>query len=583
MITRWRAAGAVAGVYGFFLIFAQFAFVELMRGKGIDAAEEKLALGAMALAGIVAGFLTARFGASARRLRHALVVCVVAGMVAPILPGLAVAMLTGAALGIATVSLAVLLPTWGGVVWVGLGTGVGYALCNLPWVFLAPPELQSRIGAALAMAALLLTPAGAVDPGKRIGGTLWPGLLGFLALVWLDSAAFFIIQHEREMKEGTWGAAMLWRNAGLHLGVAMIAGLWLARKGDRWILPVAWVFLAAAAVAVNHEGSRWLAGWLYPVGVSLYSTALVAWPGYSRERGPERGIGLRAAWLFALAGWFGSANGIGMAQALHHVPLGFVAVSGLAVALATVGLQQVRSVVAVAVVLLAAWWMSVEPGQSESVDPVERGKQVYLEEGCISCHTRYVRPNDPEGWGPPSNLAEVRKQVPVLIGNRRQGPDLAHVGARRSAAWLREHFIDPRKFAPDSPMPSYDHLFKDRRGEDLIDWLMADQGEALAWRIERANSWRPDRSKVSLADGGALFAVHCAVCHGAGGRGDGPLAMRFAKPPADLAQGPVVYAQGPDGIERVIRWGIPGTDMPGHETLSDAEVLALAEWVRGLR
>ena len=583
MITRWRAAGAVAGVYGFFLIFAQFAFVELLRARGIDAAGEKLALGLMAVSGIVAGFLTARFTVSASLLRRSLAICMVVGLIAPLYPGLAVSVLTGLALGVATVSLAVLLPGWCGVAWVGLGTGLGYALCNLPWVFLAPPEMQSRIGAGLALFALLMTPPGSAAPGKPIEGAWWPGLLGFLSLVWLDSAAFFIIQHEREMKEGTWGAAMLWRNAGLHLSAAVIAGLWLARRGGRGILPLAWVFLAVAAVAVNGGGSRWLAGWLYPVGVSLYSTALVAWPGYGGEsRGGGR-VAMRAAWLFALAGWFGSANGIGMAQALHRVPLEFVAVSGLAVALAMFGWQHIRSVSAVAVVLVAAWWLSVEPGQRESADPVEGGKRVYLEEGCISCHTRYVRPGDPEGWGPPSDLAEVRKQVPVLIGNRRQGPDLSHVGARRSQAWLREHFIHPRAFSPDSPMPSYDHLFKDRRGDDLIEWLMADQGDAMAWRIARAASWQPAAGADDEADGEALFSVHCAVCHGAGGRGDGPLAVRFAKPPADLAMGAIIWSNGPYGVERVIRWGIPGTDMPGHEILTDAEVRALAAWVRALR
>jgi len=47
--------------------------------------------------------------------------------------------------------------------------------------------------------------------------------------------------------------------------------------------------------------------------------------------------------------------------------------------------------------------------------------------------------------------------------------------------------------------------------------------------------------------------------------------------------GAIIWSNGPYGVERVIRWGIPGTDMPGHEILTDTEVRALAAWVRALR
>lgn len=37
-------------------------------------------------------------------------------------------------------------------------------------------------------------------------------------------------------------------------------------------------------------------------------------------------------------------------------------------------------------------------------------------------------------------------------------------------------------------------------------------------------------------DGRAFFAENCASCHGAGGRGDGPLAAGLDRPPADLTR-----------------------------------------------
>ena len=109
---------------------------------------------------------------------------------------------------------------------------------------------------------------------------IWGAVLIFTALVWMDSAAFFIIQHSADLKSGTWGEGLLWRNAAVHLAVAILAGIWLARGGARSLPGVAWVLLAVAALAVNAESTRGMAGWFYPAGVSLYSAALVAWPGW---------------------------------------------------------------------------------------------------------------------------------------------------------------------------------------------------------------------------------------------------------------------------------------------------------------
>lgn len=595
MNTGLRAAAVVAAVYGFFLIFAQFAFVEILRSQGVGLFAEKVLLGAMALAGMATGFGVAMRGVSRAGLRAGLVLCSVAGALAAGLGGLVVllvaAVLTGAGIGAATVSTATLLPRWGGVRWLGLGTGIGYALCNVPWVFASEPRLQAWVGVVFAALGTLAVPEGdgrrggseaqglrsADMAGRPLGGVA--AILAFLALVWLDSAAFFIIQHDRELKAGTWGDSMLWRNAALHLGAALVAGWWLGRRPVGPLLAVAWTILAVAALAANDPATRGLAGWGYPIGVSLYSTALVAWPGFLSGAVDMRGRAWRAAGVFAIAGWFGSANGIGMAQTLHQVPLVFVGLAGLTVFVALRGLRAWRGSLAAAGVLGIAWLFA--GGPPVSGDAVARGREVYLAEGCIACHSRYVRPDDPEGWGPPTSPDEALGGKPVLIGNRRQGPDLAHVGARRSSAWLREHFIAPRKFVKDSPMPSYAHLFEDGRGEDLIAWLAADQGDALAWRMEKAASWQP--SGGASGDGASLFAAHCAVCHGIEGRGDGELAGAFAKAPPDLVRGPFVWTADPASLPRVIRWGVPGTDMPGHEVLEDGEVLALAAWVKSLR
>ena len=178
--------------------------------------------------------------------------------------------------------------------------------------------------------------------------------------------------------------------------------------------------------------------------------------------------------------------------------------------------------------------------------------------------------------------------MPVLIGNRRQGPDLTNVAARRSDAWLRLHFIQPNQLIPGTPMPSYAHLFRDGRGDDLIAYL-----RSLAERNPDANrspatAWTPANVlPPSPENGGRHFARWCAACHGSSARGDGPLAASLTKKPADLAKGPFNWTAGDEQTElriaRIIKFGIPGTDMPGHEPLTDQQAADLAKYVRGLR
>lgn len=110
--------------------------------------------------------------------------------------------------------------------------------------------------------------------------------------------------------------------------------------------------------------------------------------------------------------------------------------------------------------LVALWLLLVLAARAD--DLVARGRAVYVAEGCIHCHSQYVRPDtaDTELWGPAKSIAEHLRGAPPLLGNRRQGPDLQNVAARRPEDWLREHLKTPRKFVPGSRMPSYVHLFR---------------------------------------------------------------------------------------------------------------------------
>jgi cytochrome c oxidase cbb3-type subunit II len=102
----------------------------------------------------------------------------------------------------------------------------------------------------------------------------------------------------------------------------------------------------------------------------------------------------------------------------------------------------------------------------------ERGKQVYQQNGCISCHTQQLRPVDVvkesnRGWGARRSVArDYIYDQPVLLGESRVGPDLSNTGKRQvngvqiDGAWLHTLLYAPRSVSLSSNMPSYRFLYK---------------------------------------------------------------------------------------------------------------------------
>ncbi|MBT8194375.1 MAG: cbb3-type cytochrome c oxidase subunit I [Acidimicrobiia bacterium] len=96
---------------------------------------------------------------------------------------------------------------------------------------------------------------------------------------------------------------------------------------------------------------------------------------------------------------------------------------------------------------------------------VAEGRDVYIAEGCVYCHTQQVRANVADvGLGAVTTSEDVVLTSPALLGRIRLGPDLAHAGSRPltgDATWVIAHLRDPRAERGWSSMPSYDHLSED--------------------------------------------------------------------------------------------------------------------------
>ncbi len=112
----------------------------------------------------------------------------------------------------------------------------------------------------------------------------------------------------------------------------------------------------------------------------------------------------------------------------------------------------------------------LESGEQRPLAPagaIAMGREVYMDLGCIYCHSQQVRPegfgSDLErGWG--SRRSVPRDYIhdrPHLLGTMRTGPDLHNIGLRQpSEDWHYRHFYEPTLTSPGSTMPPHRFLFR---------------------------------------------------------------------------------------------------------------------------
>jgi cytochrome c oxidase cbb3-type subunit 2 len=165
----------------------------------------------------------------------------------------------------------------------------------------------------------------------------------------------------------------------------------------------------------------------------------------------------------------------------------------------------------------------------------QRGRDIYIREGCYTCHSQMIRPFRDEHmrYGHYSLAAESKYDHPFQWGSKRTGPDLARVGRKYSNAWHTQHLNNPRDVVPESIMPNYPWLLQNELDySDVADRLRALKivgvpysdteeeymanveqfGEAIARQLEIHNAeqnllaqaqsedWDGDRTRVTEMD-----------------------------------------------------------------------------------
>jgi cbb3-type cytochrome c oxidase subunit II len=223
----------------------------------------------------------------------------------------------------------------------------------------------------------------------------------------------------------------------------------------------------------------------------------------------------------------------------------------------------------------------------------EAGRKIYVQNGCVYCHTQSIRTFDWE-TGPEriAQSGDYAADEPILLGSQRTGVDLSHDGGEHPDDWQIAHFINPRFTRPSSLMPNFGWLGIERL-QTLTTYVQSLGLKMADHRLERQRHWKQESIKAyeagpdanvrwlvaqvpegwhripnpypttpaSLQRGHRIYQYFCIGCHGPVGDGMGPGQPWMYPPPLNFTilkgretSGGILYYQ--------IMNGITGTAMP---------------------
>ncbi|TJZ50780.1 cytochrome-c oxidase, cbb3-type subunit I [Sphingobacterium olei] len=99
-----------------------------------------------------------------------------------------------------------------------------------------------------------------------------------------------------------------------------------------------------------------------------------------------------------------------------------------------------------------------------------QGRDLYIREGCVNCHTQTIRPfrSETARYGEYSKAGEFVYDMPFLWGSKRTGPDLHRIGGKYPNKWHFDHMLDPTITSPGSIMPSYPWLIEQKSDNSTL-------------------------------------------------------------------------------------------------------------------
>lgn len=132
------------------------------------------------------------------------------------------------------------------------------------------------------------------------------------------------------------------------------------------------------------------------------------------------------------------------------------------------------------------------------------GRNIYVREGCYTCHSQQIRPfrDEVERYGHYSLAAESMYDRPFQWGSKRTGPDLARVGGKYSNDWHVAHMTNPRALVPESVMPAYPFLAgRALEAADVADHLRTLRALGVPYSDEMIANARADLEAQASPEG----------------------------------------------------------------------------------
>ncbi|MBA4372823.1 MAG: cytochrome-c oxidase [Thermodesulfovibrio sp.] len=255
------------------------------------------------------------------------------------------------------------------------------------------------------------------------------------------------------------------------------------------------------------------------------------------------------------------------------------------------------------------------------------GRDIYQREGCVNCHTQTVRPLKTEvlRYGEYSKAGEFAYDRPFLWGSKRTGPDLARIGGKYPDAWHYKHFEKPQGMFPQTNMPAYAFLAKNKLDpaeveahmkaldfpytiEELsalgsktdMDALVAymqvigtavkkTAPVAAAGGVKEVHFPNPlADNPQAIAKGKDLYAKNCASCHGDNAKGDiGPSLVddEFFYEKGDMPDDDYFEVTNNGTSEGYVEDGRTGKGgMPGFkDSLSKDDIWSIVAYLRSIK